>query len=114
VRRIVLLSFVISALTTATAGILLASLSKQGTFTNGIGYDFNAITAVVVGGVALTGGVGSIVGVLGGVLVIGLIGNIMTLAGWGSFDQMIARGMIFVLVVALMTLLARRGGHAHD
>jgi len=114
VRRIVLLSFVFSALTTATAGILLASLSKQGTFTNGIGYDFNAITAVVVGGVALTGGVGSVVGVLGGVLVIGLIGNIMTLAGWGSFDQMIARGMIFVLVVALMTLLARRGGHAHD
>ena len=114
VRRIILLSFVISSLTSALAGILLASLSKQGTFTNGIGYDFNAITAVVVGGVALTGGVGSVFGVLGGVLVIGLIGNIMTLAGWGSFDQMIARGIIFVLVVALMTLLARRGGQAHE
>jgi hypothetical protein len=38
----------------------------------------------------------------------------MTLAGWGSFDQMIARGIIFVLVVALMTLLARRGGQAHE
>ncbi len=114
VRRIVLLSFVISSFTTALAGVLLASLSKQGTFTNGIGYDFNAITAVVVGGVALTGGVGSVIGVLGGVLVIGLIGNIMTLAGWGSFDQMIARGVIFVLVVALMALLARRGGQAHE
>lgn len=110
VRRIVLLSFLISSLTTAMAGVLLASLSKQGTFTNGIGYDFNAITAVVVGGVALAGGVGTVFGVLGGVLVIGLIGNIMTLAGWGSFDQMMARGLIFVLVVAIMTVLARRGG----
>jgi len=114
VRRIILLSFFISSLLTACAGILLASLSKQGTFTNGMGYDFNAITAVVVGGVALSGGVGSVFGVLGGVLVIGLIGNIMTLAGWGSFDQMVARGVIFVLVVALMTLLARRGGQSHE
>ncbi len=114
VRRIILLSFLVSSFTTALAGVLLASLSKQGTFTNGMGYDFNAITAVVVGGVALAGGVGSVFGVLGGVLVIGLISNIMTLAGWSSFDQMIARGVIFVAVVAFMALLARRGGRAHD
>jgi ribose/xylose/arabinose/galactoside ABC-type transport system permease subunit len=114
VRRIVLLSFLISSFTTSLAGILLASLSKQGTFTNGVGYDFNAITAVVVGGVALTGGGGSVFGVLGGVLVIGLIGNIMTLTGWGSFDQMMARGIIFVGVVAAMSVLARRGGRGHD
>ncbi len=110
VRRVILLSFLISSFTTALAGILLASLSKQGTFTNGQGYDFNAVTAVVIGGVALTGGVGTVLGVVGGVLLIGLLGNIMTLAGWGSFDQMIAKGVLFVIVVGGMAYAARRGG----
>jgi ribose/xylose/arabinose/galactoside ABC-type transport system permease subunit len=110
VRRTILLSFLISSFTTALAGILLASLSKQGTFTNGQGYDFNAITAVVIGGVALSGGVGTVFGVVGGVLVIGLLSNIMTLAGWGSFDQMIAKGFLFVVVVGIMAYMARRGG----
>jgi ribose transport system permease protein len=110
VRRTILLSFLISSVATATAGILLASLSKQGTFTNGQGYDFNAVTAVVIGGVALSGGIGTVLGVVGGVLVMGLLGNIMTLAGWGSFDQMIAKGCLFVAVVGAMAYVARRGG----
>ena len=110
VRKTILLSFLISSFTTAMAGILLASLSKQGTYSNGQGYDFNAITAVVIGGVALSGGIGTVFGVVGGVLVIGLLSNIMTLAGWGSFDQMIAKGTLFVIVVGIMAYMARRGG----
>lgn len=110
VRRIVLLSFLISSFTTALGGILLASLSKQGTFSNGQGYDFNAITAVVIGGVALSGGIGTVFGVVGGVLVIGLLSNIMTLAGYGSFDQMIAKGLLFVIVVGIMAYASRSGG----
>jgi ribose/xylose/arabinose/galactoside ABC-type transport system permease subunit len=110
VHRIVLLSFLISSFTTALAGILLASLSKQGTFSNGQGYDFNAITAVVIGGVVLSGGIGTVFGVIGGVLVIGLLSNIMTLAGYGSFDQMIAKGLLFVIVVGVMAYTARSGG----
>ena len=99
-----------TSITAALAGVLLASLNKQGTFTNGQGYDFNAVTAVVIGGVALTGGIGVILGVVGGVLVMGLLGNIMTLAGWGSFDQMIARGLLFVAVVGAIAYCSRRGG----
>ena len=110
VRKTVLLSFLISSFTTALAGILLASLSKQGTFKNGEGYDFNAITAVVIGGVALSGGIGTVFGVVGGVLVIGLLSNIMTLAGYGTFDQMIAKGFLFIIVVGIMAYAARRGG----
>ena len=110
VRKTILLSFLLSSFTTALAGILLASLSKQGTFYNGQGYEFNAITAVVIGGVALSGGIGTIFGVVGGVLVIGLLSNIMTLAGWGSFDQMIAKGFLFVIVVGIMAYADRRRG----
>jgi len=60
--------------------------------------------------VALSGGIGTVFGVVGGVLVIGLLSNIMTLAGWGSFDQMIAKGILFVIVVGVMAYMARRGG----
>ena len=110
VRKTVMSTFIISAIMTSIAGILLASLGKQGTFTNGLNYDFNSITAVVLGGVALSGGVGSIVGVIGGVLVLGLLGNILTLFGWGSFDQMILKGVIFIGVVGTSTWLAKRSG----
>ncbi len=110
VKRIIMMTFVISAFMTSVAGILLASLSRQGTFTNGLGYDFNAITAVVLGGIALSGGIGSVIGVMGGVLVLGLLGNILTLYGWSTFDQMIAKGLIFICVVGTATWFAKRSG----
>ena len=110
VKRIIMMTFVISALMTSVAGILLASLSRQGTFTNGLGYDFNAITAVVLGGVALSGGIGSVIGVIGGVLVLGLLGNILTLFGWSTFDQMIAKGLIFICIVGTAAWFAKRSG----
>ena len=110
VKRIVLGAFASSSPTTATAGILLASLAKNGTFDNGKGYDFNAVTAVVLGGIALAGGRGSIIGIFGGVLVIGLLGNIMALIGWGYHTQLIVKGMVFITVVAITSYLSRRSG----
>lgn len=110
VKRIVLGAFAISSLATATAGILLASLAKNGTFDNGKGYDFNAVTAVVLGGIALAGGKGSIVGLFGGVVVIGFLGNIMALIGWGYDTQLIVKGLVFITVVAITSFLSRRSG----
>ncbi len=49
----------------------------------------------------LAGGRGSIVGVLGGVLIIGLMNNIMTLLGVGTFSQDMIRGLIFILAVGI-------------
>jgi len=112
VRRVVLLTFVLSSCTTAVAAIFLASGSQAATFELGKGFDFAAITAVVLGGVLLTGGRGSIVGVLGGVLVIGLLENLLVLGGTGSFDQMIVRGMVFIGVVGVTSYYNRRGGQS--
>ena len=112
VQRIVLLTFVISALTTTLAGLLLTSLNKQGTFDTGQGYDFNAVTAVVLGGVSLAGGRGSIAGALGGVLVIGVLLNLMSLRGLDSFTQMIVKGAVFITVVAMTTYFSRKSGRA--
>ncbi len=110
VRRVVLQVFVLSAFTTAIAGLLLTSMNKQGTFETGLGYDFNAITAVVLGGVSLQGGRASIKGVIGGVLVIGVLLNLMTLLGLDSFIQLVVKGCVFIVFVGATTWFARQSG----
>jgi ribose/xylose/arabinose/galactoside ABC-type transport system permease subunit len=113
VARVVWLTFILSAFTTALAGVLLTSMNKQGTFETGQGYDFNSVTAVVLGGISLAGGRGKLLGVLGGVLVIGVLLNLMTLLGLGSFLQLVVKGLVFIAVVGLTSWFGRRSGRSN-
>ncbi|HET6485016.1 MAG TPA: ABC transporter permease [Spirochaetia bacterium] len=110
VERAILLSFVLVAFTATVAGLAVTSLSRVGAWYNGAGYDFKAVTAVVIGGMTLAGGRGTILGVLGGALIIGILNNIMTLIGIGTFSQDIIRGAIFIIVVGINALSLRRMG----
>jgi len=85
-------------------------MNKLGVFYLGKGYDFKAVTAVVIGGVMLSGGKGSMAGVFGGVLVIGLLNNIMTFMGINTFQQNIVTGLIFILVVGIHQFQLRKRG----
>ena len=110
VPLVVGMTFVISASAAAVAGIFITSLSKVGAYYNGDGFDFAAVTAIVVGGLTLAGGRGDIVGVLGGVFVIGLMRNVMTLYGMGTFSQQIVTGIVFISVVGLNAVSLRKLG----
>jgi len=110
VRKVVTSAFMISAFTAAIGGILLASLNKLGAPYLGKDYDFMAVTAVVVGGISLAGGRGSIPGVLGGVLVLGLLRNILTLLTVGTFTQDIIQGVIFIIIVGASAYSLRKSG----
>jgi ribose/xylose/arabinose/galactoside ABC-type transport system permease subunit len=101
VEKVIGIAFIISALSAALGGLVVTSLSRVGAWYNGEGYDFRAVTAIVIGGMTLAGGRGSIVGVLGGVLIIGVMNNIMTLLGIGTFSQDMIRGAIFIIVVGI-------------
>lgn len=101
VERIIGIAFILSAIAATVGGLAVTSLSRVGAWYNGAGYDFKAVTAVVIGGMTLNGGRGNIIGVLGGTLVIGLMNNIMTLLGIGTFSQDMIRGAIFIIVVAI-------------
>lgn len=108
-------AFMMSALTSSIGGIFLASLSKVGAYYNGVGYDFSAVTAIVIGGMTLAGGRGSIVGVIGGVFTLGLLNNLMTLFRIGdfsidTFSQNMIRGIIFILVVGINARSLRKMG----
>ncbi len=110
VSRVIFLDFVVAAFAASIAGIFLASMNKLGVFYLGKTYDFKAVTAVVLGGVMLSGGRGNLAGVFGGVLVIGLLSNILTFLGVNTFRQNIVTGAIFILVVGLHQLRLRRLG----
>lgn len=110
VERVIAMAFLICALTASLGGIILTSLSKVGAYYNGKGYDFKSVTAVVIGGMTLAGGRGSIAGVIGGVFIIGIMNNIMTLLGIGTFSQDIVRGIIFIIVVVVNAISLRSMG----
>jgi ribose/xylose/arabinose/galactoside ABC-type transport system permease subunit len=113
VGRVVMLAFVFSGLMAALAGIVKTSLTKYGDIEIGLTYDFQAITAVVLGGTALAGGRGGIAGILGGVLVIGLLGRILPLIhGVGQDEQLAIRGVLFIVVVALGARALRKAGRS--
>ncbi len=110
VTRMVGTAFIASGVAASVTGIFLTSLVRIGAYYNGVGYDFRAVTAVVLGGVALAGGRGSMIGVLGGVVVIGLINNILTLLGVGTFAQAVVQGLVFIAVVWFNTYSLRKLG----
>ncbi len=110
VPRVVLLNFLAASLAASIAGIFITSVNKLGVFYLGQGYDFKSVTAVVIGGVMLSGGRGHMPGVLGGVLVIGLLTNIMTFLGITAFRQNIVTGIVFITVVGLHQYQLRARG----
>ncbi|MCP4643055.1 MAG: ABC transporter permease [bacterium] len=110
VSRVVFFNFLVAAFAASVAGIFITSMNKLGVFYLGRGYDFRAVTAVVIGGVMLSGGRGHMPGVFGGVLVIGLLTNIMQFIGIRAFQQNIVTGMVFIAVVGLQQLQLRAKG----
>lgn len=107
---VVMRAFMISSVCAALAGIFITSMNKVGAFYVGQGYDFQAVTAIILGGMSLAGGRGNHLGVFGGVFTMGLISNILTLFGIGTFTQKIITGAIFIVVVAFNASSLRKLG----
>jgi simple sugar transport system permease protein len=108
VKHIRLALFVIAGMLAAISAILLTARNGVGDASvSRSGLEFNVISAVVVGGTALTGGRGSILGTLLGIFVIALIGNGLVLMGINSYLQPVVSGVIIVAAVLLNILASR-------
>jgi inositol transport system permease protein len=83
------------------AGVVLAARITTGQPNAGIGYELDAIAAVVIGGTSLNGGVGGIAGTVLGALLIGVINNGLDLLNVSSYYQQIVKGLIIVGAVWL-------------
>lgn len=101
VRRYKFLVYIIASFFTALAALLLVSRTGVGTPNIGIGLELDIIAAVVIGGASLSGGKGSVINTLLGVLILGMIGNIMNLLDVTSYMQQVIKGVIIILAVIL-------------
>ena len=100
-RNIKFKVLIISSLAAAIAGMLYAGRFQTGRFQLGEGDELSVIAAAVLGGTSLFGGKGTVVGSIMGALMIGLINNGLILAGLEFSQQLIARGAIIILAVAI-------------
>jgi ribose transport system permease protein len=106
-QRIGFLVLVISGMVAALAGMLYAGRLQSGRFQWGDGDELSVIAAVVLGGTSLFGGSGSVVGSVLGALLIGVVNNGLILMGLESSQQIMIRGAIIVLAVALASRKSR-------
>lgn len=104
---LIVAAFAISGATTGIAGGLLAAQSNSGQLQLGAGFGAGAIVAVVVGGVAITGGVGTPVGAAIGAVFVGLLVNVASLAGLDYSLQRVVEGALVLAIVVITGVVSR-------
>lgn len=107
-KRTVIIAFVIMGVIYGIAGVMLTARGGTSTADAGTTLELVAISAAVVGGNSLRGGVGSVVGAVMGAFLLSTIDNGMALLGVSSYAQNVAKGLILVLAVGLDGYFLRR------
>lgn len=100
VAKNTILCYVISGLTTAIGGIVLASMTQQAMASTGSGYTNDVITAGVIGGVSLLGGQGTVQGAIFGAVLMGLLNNGLNLMSVPSTQAGLVKGIVIIVAVA--------------
>ncbi|MBY3047310.1 ABC transporter permease [Rhizobium leguminosarum] len=93
--------YIICGVLAALSGLIFLSRLSVGDPNSGLGLELEAITIAVIGGTSLFGGEGTVLGTIGGAMVLAIIANILNLAGVSPFSQQVVKGAIIVLAVLL-------------
>ena len=101
VKRIKLMVYTLTGVLAGFAGVLLASRTVSGSPTAGSGYELDAIAAVIIGGISMSGGAGKWYGTVIGSLMIAVIGNGLDILGVSSNYQLVIKGAIIVIAVLI-------------
>ncbi len=100
VNRVNYLVYTLSGLFSGIAGIVMLSRTNSGQVLSGKGFEFEVLTACVIGGVSVVGGVGKISNVVAGLLILGVLSNGLILLNVSQFTQMVIKGSVLLLAVA--------------
>jgi len=106
--RIQILVYALAGALAALGGLVLAARLSSAQPNTGVGFELDAIAAVVLGGTSLMGGEGGIWGTTVGAFIIGVLNNGFNLLNVSPFYQLIAKGSVIVLAVVVDQLLKRR------
>lgn len=101
VTKIKTLVYTISGLMAALAGVILTSRLSSSQPTAGMGFELDAIAAVVIGGTSLSGGKGRLFGTFLGALIIGVLNNGLNIIGISAFYQQFIKGLVILFAVIL-------------
>jgi ribose/xylose/arabinose/galactoside ABC-type transport system permease subunit len=101
INRIRATLYILCGLAAGVAGILMNSRIATGDPNSGTGFEFDVIVAVVLGGTAITGGQGTIIGSIVGVLIVGVLNNGLNLLGVSTFYQYIVEGAVLIFAVGV-------------
>lgn len=106
--RVKIIAFTMSGAFAAFAGIMYAARMQAGRYSYGDGDEMSVIAAVVLGGTAMSGGTGSVIGALFGSVLMGMMNNAVILANLSSAQQTMIKGGIIILAVAISNLGRRK------
>lgn len=101
INQVRVINYMICGMCAGLAGIIVTSRVYSASPLQGAGYELDAIAAVVIGGTSLTGGSGSILKTILGVLIVGILANALNVVGVNAYAQLIVRGMIIITAVGL-------------
>ncbi len=101
VNRTIIETFMIHGAFIGLAGMLFMARLNSGQPAEAVGLEFSAITAAIIGGTSLNGGVGTVLGTVVGSIIIGVIGNILILKTVQAYIQMIITGVLIMIAVIL-------------
>ncbi len=107
-NKIIIISYVISGFFASLGGLILLLRVQLANATAAEGYELTAIASCVIGGIAMEGGKGNIIGTFFGTLIMGMIINIIQLTGISSYWEKAVTGMIILGAVGLTTILNHR------
>jgi simple sugar transport system permease protein len=101
VARVKSILFVVSAMCAAMVGALQSVQFSSGDATRGAGFIFSSVAAVVIGGVLLTGGYGTALGIVLGALTYGIVSTGIFYTGWGTdWTSLFLGGLVLMAVLA--------------
>lgn len=106
-KAILFVTFALSGLAMGLGGLILTSQLSSASTNAGLGLELTVVTAIVLGGASLSGGRGSIMGTMFGLLIIGIMNNGLVLLNVSSFWQDVARGVLLILAVSFDQLRER-------
>ena len=98
-QRVIFLVYLLSGLLAGLAAVLWVSRFESAQTNTALGFELQTVAASVVGGVSISGGVGTIPGVMLGALLLGIIQNALTLIRISPFWQLAAQGMLILIAV---------------
>jgi len=101
VTKTKIMVFLLTGCLIGLGGAVLMGRLGSGSPTAATGYEFDSITAAIIGGTSLYGGVGNIPGTIAGALIIGILNNILNLLRVSAYWQMMIKGIVLIAAVLL-------------